>query len=297
MQKLPVLFTAFFIQHFCAPAVTAQTTGNNALLWEISGNGLSKTSYLYGTMHMICAEDFMMGEQLKEKFKASQKVYLEVDMDDPAMNMKMMQLSMLQGKKLSDIFSDSDYHKLNIFFRDTIGMPLTLLNTMKPFILFSILTQKSLPCSEQESYELTFIEMAKAQSKEVLGLETIEEQMKIFDNMPDSLQVQMVMRFVDEFYVQKKEFAKMAAAYKQQDLDAIYQHIMSSPDIAGSEEVLLFNRNKKWIPIMEKAMQKEKVFFAVGAGHLGGPEGVINLLKEKGYPVKGIRERERQSAE
>jgi uncharacterized protein YbaP (TraB family) len=291
MQKLPVLFTAFLIQHFCAPAVTAQTTGNNALLWEISGNDLGSASYLYGTMHMICAEDFIIGEQLKEKFKASQKVYLEVDMDDPAMNMKMMQLSMLQGKKLSDIFSDSDYHKLNIFFRDTIGMPLTLLNTMKPFILFSILTQKSLPCSEQESYELRFIEMAKAQSKEVLGLETIEEQMKIFDDMPDSLQVQMVMRFVDEFQVQKKEFAKMAAAYKQEDLDAIYQHIMSSPDIAGSEEVLLFNRNKKWIPIMEKAMQKEKVFFAVGAGHLGGPEGVINLLREEGYTVKGIRER------
>lgn len=291
MQKLPVLFTAFLIQHFCAPAVTAQTTGNNALLWEISGNDLGSASYLYGTMHMICAEDFIIGEQLKEKFKASQKVYLEVDMDDPAMNRKMMQLSMLQGKKLSDIFSDSDYHKLNIFFRDTIGMPLTLLNTMKPFILFSILTQKSLPCSEQESYELRFIEMAKAQSKEVLGLETIEEQMKIFDDMPDSLQVQMVMRFVDEFQVQKKEFAKMAAAYKQEDLDAIYQHIMSSPDIAGSEEVLLFNRNKRWIPIMEKAMQKEKVFFAVGAGHLGGPEGVINLLREEGYTVKGIRER------
>lgn len=296
MRKLPVLFTAFFIQHFCAPAATAQTTGNNTLLWEISGNGISKPSYLYGTMHMICAEDFTISEKLKEKFKDAQKVYLEVDMDDPAMNMKMMQLSLLQGRKLSDIFSDSDYHKLNIFFRDTIGMPLTLLNTMKPFILFSILTQKSLSCSEQESYELTFIEMAKAQNKDVLGLETIEEQMKIFDDMPDSVQVQMVMRFVDEFYLQKKEFMKMAAAYKRQDLDAIYRHIMSSPDIAGSEEVLLFNRNKKWIPIMEEAMQKENIFFAVGAGHLAGPQGVINLLREKGYTVKGIGETETQSS-
>jgi uncharacterized protein YbaP (TraB family) len=60
MQKLPVLFTAFLIQHFCAPAVTAQTTGNNALLWEISGNDLGSASYLYGTMHMICAEDFII---------------------------------------------------------------------------------------------------------------------------------------------------------------------------------------------------------------------------------------------
>lgn len=292
MRKLPVLFITFFVQHFFAPVATAQTDGYNALLWEISGNGISSPSYLYGTVHMICPEDFVTGKRLQEKFRSAQKVFLEVDMDDPSMNMKMMQLSLLQGKKLSDMFSDSDYNKLNVFFRDTIGMPLTLLNTMKPFVLFSILTLKSLPCAEPQSYELTFVKMAKEQSKEVLGLETIEDQMKIFDDMPDSVQVQMVMRYINEFDEQKKEFAKMVDAYKQENLDSIYEHIMSSPDISGSEEVLLFNRNEKWIPIMEAAMQKEKIFFAVGAGHLGGPKGVINLLREKGYSVKGIREGE-----
>ena len=292
MRKLPVLFITFFVQHFFAPVATAQTDGYNALLWEISGNGISSPSYLYGTVHMICPEDFVTGKRLQEKFRSAQKVFLEVDMDDPSMNMKMMQLSLLQGKKLSDMFSDSDYNKLNVFFRDTIGMPLTLLNTMKPFVLFSILTLKSLPCAEPQSYELTFVKMAKEQSKEVLGLETIEDQMKIFDGMPDSVQVQMVMRYINEFDEQKKEFAKMVDAYKQENLDSIYEHIMSSPDISGSEEVLLFNRNEKWIPIMEAAMQKEKIFFAVGAGHLGGPKGVINLLREKGYSVKGIREGE-----
>lgn len=292
MRKLPVLFITFFVQHFFAPVATAQTDGYNALLWEISGNGISSPSYLYGTVHMICPEDFVTGKRLQEKFRSAQKVFLEVDMDDPSMNMKMMQLSLLQGKKLSDMFSDSDYNKLNVFFRDTIGMPLTLLNTMKPFVLFSILTLKSLPCAEPQSYELSFVKMAKEQSKEVLGLETIEDQMKIFDDMPDSVQVQMVMRYINEFDEQKKEFAKMVDAYKQENLDSIYEHIMSSPDISGSEEVLLFNRNEKWIPIMEAAMQKEKIFFAVGAGHLGGPKGVINLLREKGYSVKGIREGE-----
>ena len=290
MRKLPVLLITFFVQHFFAPVATAQTDEYNALLWEISGNGISSPSYLYGTVHMICAEDFVIGKRLREKFKSAQKVFLEVDMDDPSMNMKMMQLSLLRGKKLSDMFSDSDYNKLNVFFRDTIGMPLTLLNTMKPFVLFSILTLKSLPCAEPQSYELSFVKMAKEQSKEVLGLETIEDQMKIFDGMPDSVQVQMVMRYINEFDEQKKEFAKMVNAYKQENLDSIYEHIMSSPDISGSEEVLLFNRNEKWIPIMETAMQKEKIFFAVGAGHLGGPKGVINLLREKGYSVKGIRE-------
>lgn len=84
----------------------------------------------------------------------------------------------------------------------------------------------------------------------------------------------------------------MMHAYHQQNAEALYRYIMSSPDIAGSEETLLFNRNRKWVPVMEQAMQKEKIFFAVGAGHLGGPQGLINLLREKGYTITGIREHE-----
>lgn len=295
MQRFSVLLITLFVQQFYAAHTVAQSGSDNALLWEISGNGISGPSYLYGTVHMICPEDFTIGEQLKEKFGAAQKIFLEVDMDDPAMNMKMMQLSMLQGKKLSDMFSDSDYNKLNVFFRDTMGMPLALMNAMKPFVLFSLLTLKSIPCAQPQSYEMTFVKMAKEQHKEVKGLETIEEQMKIFDDLPDSVQVQMVMRYINEFDEQKKEFTKMIHAYQQQNAEALYRYIMSSPDISGSEEALLFDRNRKWVPVMEQVMQKEKIFFAVGAGHLGGPYGLINLLREKGYTVTGIREREIQS--
>jgi len=278
------------LMHQCdSLEIQAQSAADNSLLWEISGNGLAKPSYLYGTVHIICKKDFLMSDSLKKKFSGADKLYLEVDMDDPSMNMKMLKLSMLQGKKLSDFFNKEDYEKLNVFFRDSIGMPLTMFNTMKPFVLFSFISLKTLNCSDQESYEMAFVKMAKDQSKEVLGLETIEEQMKIFDDMPDTVQANMLMRYANEFYEQKEEFAKMIALYKEQNLTAIYNQTMSSPDIAGSEDVLLFNRNKRWIPAMEAAMKDSKVFFAVGAGHLAGEKGVINLLRAKGYTVKAVR--------
>jgi uncharacterized protein YbaP (TraB family) len=210
-------------------------------------------------------------------------------MDDPSVNMKMLQLSMLKGKKLSDFFSDSDYNKLNDFFRDTIKMPLTFLGTMKPFVLFSIITLKTLPCQDQQSYEMTFVEMAKEQSKEVLGLETIEDQMKIFDDLPDSVQAQMVMRYVNDFSKQKSDFAKMVEVYKKQNLDSLYAQISSSPDIEGSEDALLYDRNARWIPVMEEAMKTQPAFFAVGAGHLAGDKGVINLLRQQGYIVTPVK--------
>lgn len=292
MKHFYFLLSVLLMQH-CHPDNThAQNTNNtpdNALLWEISGNGLTKPSYLYGTVHMICKKDFLMSETLKKKFAESEKIFLEVDMDDPSMNMKMLQLSMLQGKKLSDFFKKEDYEKLNIFFRDSIGMPLTMFNTMKPFVLFSIISLKTLNCTDQESYEMSFIKMAKDQNKEILGLETIEEQMKIFDDMPDSVQAQMLMRYTDEFNQQKEEFSKLIALYKEQNLTALYNQTISSPDIAGSEDALLFNRNQKWIPVMESAAKESKTFFAVGAGHLAGDKGVINLLRQKGYTVKPLK--------
>ena len=136
---------------------------------------------------------------------------------------------------------------------------------------------------------MSFVKMAREQNKEVIGLETIEEQMKIFDDMPDSVQAQMLMRYANEFYEQKEDFSKMIALYKAQDLQALYDQTISSPDIAGSEDVLLFNRNQKWIPVMEDAMKESRVFFAVGAGHLAGDKGVINLLRTRGYTLKALK--------
>ncbi len=290
MRSLSLLLPIFFAHQFLASDVQAQpTTTGNALLWEISGNGLNKPSYLYGTIHMICAKDFFLGEQLRKKFSSTSKLYLEIDMDDPAMNMKMLQLSMLKDKKLKDFFTDTDYSKLTVFFKDSIGMPLTFFGTMKPFVLFSLITLKTLPCEKQESYEMTFVKMAKDQGKEVLGLETVEDQIKVFDDMPDTTQAQMLMSYVNNFDQQKKEFAKMIGFYKNQNLDSLYEQITSSPDIAGSEDALLFNRNQNWISVIEKAAKEEPVFFAVGAGHLAGEKGVINLLRKKGYTVTAVK--------
>ncbi|MFT3704249.1 MAG: TraB/GumN family protein [Agriterribacter sp.] len=289
MRNLSLLLSVLFIQPFNAAKVQAQPALQNALLWEITGNGITKPSYLYGTIHMICAKDFLISEQLKKRFSASNKIYLEIDMDDPSMNMKMLQLSLLKDKKLSDFFSQSDYNKLNTFFRDSVGMPLTFFSTMKPFVLYSMITLKTLPCEKQESYEMTFVKMAKEQGKEVLGLETVEDQIKVFDDMPDSTQANMLMSYINNFDDQKKDFAKMIGFYKTQHLDSLYQQIASSPDIAGEEDALLYNRNENWIPIIEKAIKDQPTFFAVGAGHLAGDRGVINLLRKKGYTVQPVK--------
>jgi uncharacterized protein len=260
----------------------------NALLWEISGKGLTQPSYLYGTIHMICPEDFLLGDSLKSAFGKTTKVYLELDMDEPSMAMKTLQLSMLKSGSLKDLMTPASYEQLSRFVQDSLQMPMMIFNKMKPFTLMSMLYTRVLPCSRPESYEQTFVQWAGQQKKEVLGLEKLEDQFAVFDQIPDTAEARMMVDMIRDFDTQRKEFRKMTEAYKRRDLNALGGLMEESPDMKGYETLLLVNRNYNWIPVMQEAMSANRCFFAVGAGHLPGSEGVIALLRKTGYLVRPI---------
>jgi uncharacterized protein len=260
----------------------------NALLWQVSGKGLSSPSYVYGTIHIICKEDFQFSGTLKEKFREAKNIYLELDMDDPNMMMKMASLSMMKGQSLKDLMSPADYTYLSAYVKDSLGMPMMLFNKMKPITLMSLLYTKALPCSASESYEQTMVAMAKQQKKDIKGLEKIEDQMAVFDKIPDSVEAKMILDMIRQMPEQKKQFAQMVDAYKKEDLRSLSNAMSESPEWKGFEDIMLSNRNKNWIPVMETAMKESTTLFAVGAGHLYGKEGVINLLRQAGYTVTPV---------
>ncbi|MGB4773065.1 MAG: TraB/GumN family protein [Chitinophagaceae bacterium] len=260
----------------------------NALLWQVSGKGLSSPSYVYGTIHIICKEDFQFSGTLKEKFREAKNIYLELDMDDPNMMMKMASLSIMKGQSMKDLMSPADYTYLTAYVKDSLGMPMMLFNKMKPITLMSLLYTKALPCSASESYEQTMVTMAKQQKKDIKGLEKIEDQMAVFDKIPDSVEAKMILDMIRQMPEQKKQFAQMVDAYKKEDLRSLSSAMSESPEWKGFEDIMLSNRNKNWIPVMETAMKESTTLFAVGAGHLYGKEGVINLLRQAGYTVTPV---------
>ena len=288
MIKAQVLLLLLVI--FCGSTSYAQKQTSNSLLWEISGNGLQQPSYLFGTIHMICKEDFILSETAKQKFNSSKQVYLELDMDDPQLQMTMMQqLQLPSNESLKNKFDESDFKALDSFLMKEMNMNLAGFDQFKPMMVMSLLAQRVLSCAEMESYEMNFVKMATEQKKELLGLEKVEDQLAVFDAIPDSLEIRSIMNMVNDFDAQKKEFNRMSTIYKSQDLEALYQLIAESPEMMGSQELLLDRRNRNWIPVMDSAMKKTSTFFAVGAGHLGGNQGVLELLRKQGYSVKPIQ--------
>lgn len=269
-----------------SPESRGQT--ENALLWKISGSNLARPSYLFGTIHMICPEDLQIGDSLKGSVRQTDRLFLELDMDAPGIMMKTMKQSMLPSGTIRDLMKPQEYQRLESFMKDSLGMPMFLLNKMKPFTLMSVMYSKFLPCNKPASLEETLMQMAKKQNKEILGLETVEDQLAVFDRIPDTMEIRMLMGLIDDFQGQRDQFGQMILAYRQRDLTELGRMINDSPDIDGFEDLLLVNRNKKWIPVMKAEMNRSSCLFAVGAGHLPGTDGVIDLLRKEGYTVSPV---------
>lgn len=286
MKKISILLiaTLAFLSGF------TQKTNNSSLLWEITGKNLQQPSYLFGTVHMICKEDFFLPEIVRTKFSAAEEVFLELDMDDPAMMMKMMTMMQLpKGQSIKQLFGDSAFKEFDKKYQKITGMSAVMFNTFKPLMLMTMLTEKSLSCSTRESYEQTFMAIAAKEKKDIKGLEKMEDQIAVFDGIPDSVEIANLQTMVNNFDKSIEEFKKLVAVYKQQDVEALFNLTTASPELMDAQNDLLVKRNNNWIPVMQKNMEAKACFFAVGAAHLGGDIGVINLLRKQGYTVKPVQ--------
>ena len=286
---------------FFATTVYAQNSKNsivtnkdeNSLLWEISGNGLTMPSYLFGTFHLLCKEDINFSTSLKQAIKNSSEIYLELDLDDPSTLISgMMLMSMKGGKKLKDFYKPEDYKRLTDYFKDSLKMPIGLLQSMKPEFLGALLYPKMMPCNATVSVEEEIMALAKQDNKKINGLETMAFQASVFDSIPYEKQAADLLESIDSMAKSSKDFNIMLMAYKNQQLKEI-EKIVNDPDMGmeDSQDLLLNDRNKNWVGQLKNIMKNNPVFVAVGAGHLVGEQGVISLLKKEGYTLRPLTNR------
>jgi uncharacterized protein YbaP (TraB family) len=261
------------------------------LLYQISGNGLSTASYLYGTIHILPKDQFELSNSIKRAFDASKTIAMEVDLDmSGAQKIALAQQVLLpEGKTLKDFMEPQDYIKLKAYCLDSLQWSESKFersSKLKPMFFSSILIQESM--SDMASYEMEFNKMAKKKKKETIGLETIEFQLGLFDQLPMSTQVDMLKA---DYISDMKSYDTLLSCYLKEDLETLGK-LMADETAAYPEfnEILLVQRNKSWIAPMKTQMQKESTFFAVGAGHLSGPEGVIALLRAQGFTVTAIKQ-------
>ena len=288
----------FFVLMLSLCNATAQTNNSilktdetgNTLLWEISGNGLAKPGYLFGTFHLLCKDDINFSEALKQAISRSHEIYLELDLDDPSTVMgALMLMNMKDGKKLKDLYTAEQYKRVLDFFKDSLKTPISLFQRMKPEFLIALLYPKMMPCNSASSVEEEIMELAKDAGKEIKGLETMAFQASVFDSIPYEQQAAELLNTIDSLQKAKADFTLMLNAYKSQRLDEI-EKIINTPEfgVAENQDILLDNRNKNWVVQLKTIMKENPVFTAVGAGHLVGKNGLIALLRAEGFVVRPL---------
>lgn len=271
-------------------AKSPSTVSNKSLLWKISGKDLDKPSYLFGTMHIICPEDYFWSKKMEEALAKAEEVCFEMDMDAPAVMMSVATgLNDPNGKTLEDHFGKESYIKIANYMRDTLGIDILMFNNMRPTILPVLFSTKSSHCDSTVSYEDKIMQTAKAAGKDVQGLENPEEQIALLNALPIDSVIKDIMDIVNGTKVEDTNYAKLIAAYKAQDVSALHDLINASNDLGSNAGIFIDDRNIKWVPRMIEMMDQKAMFFAVGAGHLWGENGVIGLLKKEGYTVTPVR--------
>jgi uncharacterized protein YbaP (TraB family) len=270
----------------------------NALLWKIESKDNKKPSYVFGTIHIIDEKDFFLPKGTENALQSSEKVVFEIDMkemNDVSAVMGMMgKIFMKDNKTLTDLLSSEDYEVVSKFFEKK-GLPLFMLERMKPMFLtiftYGDFQPEDMKNGKLKSYEMEFMEMAKTEGKPTGGLETIDFQINIFDKIPYDVQASMLVDAIKTGEgKESEELESMVRMYRQQNIEMMVSSISEEgQNISGFEESLLTERNKNWIPLMAEEMKQQPTFFAVGAGHLAGKDGVIHLLRSNGYKVRPVK--------
>lgn len=267
----------------------AQQT-NNSLLWKISGNNLEKPSYLFGTIHLLPEDKYFFTDKMKEALTGSEVLALEADLDVPfAEQMKMaMEMMMPDGKSWSDYMTAEDYATVVSAFVDSLGIKEKKVEKyakIRPIYVSGLIMNDLL--GKVKMYEQELSAMAKKDKKPIIGLETMQEQMEIVSGISIEDQMKDLKSTTASMM---RDYDKMLAAYVSQNLDELEKVSENNDGFDAMEAKLLTERNNRWIVLMKEQVAINATFFAVGAMHLVGENGLIAQLKTAGYLVEPVNQ-------
>ena len=263
----------------------------NSLLWEISGNGLDQPSYVFGTIHSADERAFRFGDHVMANLEKCDAVVGEIVIKESFASLTPQALLMEEPNTLKSLTTEEEYEELSAALKKQLGSGAILTEKMKPFFISALLMEQSMEVQGKQPKVLDDYLQSEAykMEKEVLGLETIEEQMAAIDKVSLEKQVEMLLEYIREFDKQSDMWTTLIEAYEKQDLQAMETLYEEEGMGSGFDEALVVERNKTMSDRMEDLMKAKSCFFAIGALHLPGETGVIRSLRAKGYQVNPVK--------
>jgi uncharacterized protein YbaP (TraB family) len=260
-------------------------------LWQVRAG--ENTLYLLGSLHVLKKDSYPLPPLMEEIYIASDAVVFETDMDEmdtPAMQKKIVNYGRLPaGQTLQQQLSAPTWQLLQKKMAD-LKIPAEKVRQMKPWLCALTLTVTDLErlgFLAEYGLDEHFYARAKQDKKKIIPLESVDFQLSLFYSQSRHEQEEFLMQTLTDLQVADALSGEMENAWKNGDGEKLYTLIAKS--FSGYPEQyarLVLQRNKNWLPVLEKILRREQVtLVVVGAGHLVGPGSVVDLLRRKGYPV------------
>lgn len=253
------------------------------LLYQIKKEGY-KTSYIFGTVHIIPDSLYFFPPKLSKTIKKSELVVLEIG--NTGNQAELIKLMHLDSGSSFDIFTPAQKDSVLTWGSAMLHLKKdqfeALYSKQKPFALMQLDVLKMVQGS-YKMYEQEIQALASNSNIPIKGFETVAYQIGLFDQLPDSIVAEMVMAQIRNPESSAEETSKLYQNYVNQDIEALFAATQEAEK--ETLEILVFQRNRNWIPLAEAFMKNQSCFFAVGAAHLGGNQGVLTLLKLAGFEI------------
>lgn len=263
----------------------------HSLLYEVSGNGLKKSSYLFGTFHLLTESFVDSQKNVIKAFKSCKAVAGEVITDSMA-SPKVLE-AMQADTPIQELLSQPVYADLNAWMLELMGMDMTLFNNFSPMavnaVLLNAIYQKHFsPPKGEQVMDIYFQAEARKRKMNVYGLESIQTQITALFEQPLTRQAKHLEELVLEKDSAVYQLRELAHLYRTANYDKLTSMMYDESFSQVEIELLVNDRNDAWVQKLPAMMQQEPTFVAVGAMHLAGENGLVEQLRKKGYTVKPL---------
>jgi uncharacterized protein YbaP (TraB family) len=291
LRRIVAAFVATTVVAASAPHAGA---AGRDFLWKVSGK--QGVVYLAGSIHMMPESFYPLGAAFDSAFKESDLLVEEIDLGEatsPGAGFALVSHSMLpEGQSLDKVLSAATYAEVSRHLAD-LGTSIESVRRLKPWMLavtFEALEFQKAGYDQNFGLDQHFFQRAQADGKAVQGFETAEFQLSMFDGMPMDQQDHMLADTLKELDTEVSSVNKIGSAWQAGDAPALERIIMADlkQDPVMYRKIVV-DRNRSWLPKIDELLARRgHAFIVVGAAHLVGPDGLLALLKAKGYTVEQL---------
>ena len=277
--------------------VSSYLSFSQSTLWRITGKELVEPSYLFGTIHLPSQKIYALNDSLLPAIEKVDLLLLELNMEEVSNPLVMMKYMMISGDKtLKDYFEEEEYEFISTEFENLTGQKIALFQKFKPFVLLTFIAQTYF--HEDDNAPMALDEFlnyyALSKKKKVKGIETIEEQMAVFDKMPTSVLIESLSDS-DSMAITSD---LLLDSYLAGDIEKVARFMEEDKSSGSWMDELLGDRNTIMFNRTASLLKEEKsLMIAVGCGHLAGSNGLIVQYRNAGYSVEPIISKTTQVSE